>query len=207
MSLLDSPQGQRGSVTVLAAGVLVLAGVLTLAAVDLLRAVQARAVAQTAADAAALAAAQEIAIPSGRSPQDVAAEYARLNEAVLITCACDPGSTEAVVEVEAMVDLVFVGRDRTVRARARAVIEAAKSDGASTMAADADSETNPIGGPQAFLERQRQWPRSTSWLDGRRGLHARQASPPQGVAPRRPVALGDLRRAPRAPPRRPLPWR
>jgi secretion/DNA translocation related TadE-like protein len=108
---------ERGSVTVLMAAVLFLAGVLTLAAVDLLRAVQARARAQTAADAAALAAAQEIAIPQGRTPQEVAAEYASRNDATLLTCTCEPLSDQAVVEVEAVVDLVFVGRTARFRFR------------------------------------------------------------------------------------------
>jgi secretion/DNA translocation related TadE-like protein len=135
---------QTGSVTVLAAGLLLLAGVLVLASVDLMRAVQARARAQVAADAAALAAAQEIALPSGRTPAEVASEYAGRNQATLLSCRCDPGSGEAVVEVEAPVDLLFVGPDRTVRASARAVIEGAggRDQGlASTMARDAGSET------------------------------------------------------------------
>ena len=65
-----------GWVSVLAAGVLFVAGVLALISVDVMRTLQARAAAQTAADAAALAAAQEIALPSGLTPSDVAAEYA-----------------------------------------------------------------------------------------------------------------------------------
>jgi secretion/DNA translocation related TadE-like protein len=116
-------RGERGSVAVLAAGALALVAVLVLASLDLLRALEARSRAQAAADAAALAAAQELAIPSGRNPAEVAAEYAERNRASLVTCSCQPGSTEAVVEVEAPVDLVFVGMDRTVRARARAVVD------------------------------------------------------------------------------------
>src|SRR5439155_1729545 len=153
MRHLAEGRRQRGSVTVLMAAVLFLAGVLTLATVDLLRAVQARAKAQTAADAAALAAAQEIAVPHGRTPQEVAAEYAGRNEATLLTCTCEPLSDQAVVEVEAVVDLVFVGLDRTVRVQARAVIEGAKPGGASTMAANAGSQKTPTGGSQAVGER------------------------------------------------------
>lgn len=107
---------EAGSVTILAAGILFLAGVIVLASVDVMRAIQARARAQVAADAAALAAAQEIALPSGRPPAEVAAEYAGRNHATLLSCVCDPGTAEAVVEVEAPVDLIFVGPDRTVRA-------------------------------------------------------------------------------------------
>jgi secretion/DNA translocation related TadE-like protein len=114
---------QRGSVTVLTAGTLFLAGILALVAVDLMRTVQAQAIAQAAADAAALAAAQELAIPSGAAtPAEVATEYADLNGATLRSCDCDPGSTEAVVQVEVPVRLVFVGPDRSTTAWARAVV-------------------------------------------------------------------------------------
>jgi secretion/DNA translocation related TadE-like protein len=115
--------GQRGSVTVLVAGVLLLTGVLALASVDLLRALDARARAQTAADAAALAAAQEIAAPSGLDPARVAEEFAARNGASLLECRCALGGSEAIVRVEVPVKLVFVGPDRTVTGRARAVIE------------------------------------------------------------------------------------
>src|SRR5205823_13142311 len=64
----ERPGMEVGSVSVLTAGILVLGAVLTLVAVDLMRALLAKARAQTAADAAALAAAQEIAIPSGQDP-------------------------------------------------------------------------------------------------------------------------------------------
>ena len=194
----------RGSITVVAAGALFLAGVLTLAAVDLLRTVQARATAQTAADAAALAAAQEIAIPSGRTPQEVASEYAARNGASLLACTCQPGTAEAVVEVEAPVDLVFVGRDRTVRGRARAVIEGAKPGLPGTMAADAGSQTTPTGqGPQAIFER----PRALATADPARrgGLYAGQAGPPSRMAAGGPLPTGDLRRPPRTDPGRPIP--
>jgi Flp pilus assembly protein TadG len=200
-------ESQRGSITVLTAALMFLAGVLTLAAVDLLRAVQARAVAQTAADAAALAAAQEIAIPSGKTPQDVAAEYAGRNHAAMLSCTCEPGSSEAVVEVEASVDLVFVGADRTVRAAARAVIEGAKSDGESTMTANVGSQTTSIGGLEGLAERQRPGSLASPSRARSRRLHAGQASPASRVAPRRSLPPGDLRRASRAPPGGPVPRR
>jgi secretion/DNA translocation related TadE-like protein len=114
---------ERGSVTVLVAAVLLLSGALALISVDLLRALEAKARAQTAADAAALAAAQEIAAPSSGSPVEVASEYAQRNGATLIECKCQVGGSEAVVRVEVPVRLVFVGPDRTVAQRARAVIE------------------------------------------------------------------------------------
>jgi secretion/DNA translocation related TadE-like protein len=137
-------QPEGGSVTVLTGGILLLSGVLVLASLDLMQAVRGQARAQVAADAAALAAAQEIALPSGRVPAEVAAEYAARNGATLLSCRCDPGTTEAVVEVEAPVTLVFVGPDRTVRASARAVIEGAgERDPGSpgTMARDAGPGT------------------------------------------------------------------
>jgi secretion/DNA translocation related TadE-like protein len=128
---------QRGSVSVLAAGVLVLAALLTLASVDVMRAVGTLARAQAAADAAALAAAQEIAAPTGGwSPTDAAAFYARRNGAALVSCGCTFGSSEAVVQVEANLALLFVGPDRTVRAEARAVIGVAGSDTTGRMARD-----------------------------------------------------------------------
>ena len=119
-----SAGAEAGSVSVLSIGVVFLACVLVLISVDLARAFQAKGHAQTAADAAALAAAQEIAIPSGASPSDVAAEYAERNGAVLVSCACDPGSTAAQVEVEVPIDLVFLTPGRTVTGVARAVIGA-----------------------------------------------------------------------------------
>ena len=117
------PRGEAGSVTVLTMGVLFLLAALTLISVDLMRTVEAKARAQAAADAAALAAAQEILLPTGRDPGLVASDYAARNGASLASCRCDPGTFEAVVEVEYPLHLLFVGRDRVVRARARAEIE------------------------------------------------------------------------------------
>jgi uncharacterized membrane protein len=128
---------ESGSVSVLAAGVLVLAALLTLATVDVMRAVGTVARAQAAADAAALAAAQEIAAPTGGwSPTDAATFYADRNGAVLVSCRCAFGSGEAVVQVQSTLDLLFVGPDRTVTAEARAVIGVAGSDATGRMARD-----------------------------------------------------------------------
>jgi secretion/DNA translocation related TadE-like protein len=115
--------GERGSVSVLSAAVLFLAAVLTLVTVDIARVVQSEGRAQTAADAAALAAAQEIALPSGRSPLEVAAEYAARNGGTLVSCRCDPGTSEAVVAVSVQASLVFLGPDREIERQARAVVE------------------------------------------------------------------------------------
>jgi secretion/DNA translocation related TadE-like protein len=117
-------RGERGSVSVvLAAGVLVVL-VLTLGLGDLGRVLVARSRARTAADAAALAAAQELAIPSRGDPEGFAVEYARANGAVLVSCRCDPGTWEAVVEVEIPVgDLRIVPGSPIVTASARAVVD------------------------------------------------------------------------------------
>ena len=112
----------RGAVSLVAAAVMVLACFLCIVGVDLGRAVMARARAQTAADAAALAAAQEIAIPAGAQPVDIARRFARENGATLTSCSCDPGTTEAVVVVKLSVAFIMLGPDRTVVAQARAVI-------------------------------------------------------------------------------------
>jgi secretion/DNA translocation related TadE-like protein len=108
--------------TLIAAGVMVLSCVLCLVTVDLGRAVLARGSAQTAADAAALAAAQDLAIPRGEEPIDVARRFAGMNGATLVTCECDAGASEAVVRVQLSVSFVFLGPDRTVTAVARAVV-------------------------------------------------------------------------------------
>jgi secretion/DNA translocation related TadE-like protein len=118
---------ERGSVTMLSAGALVLACLLSLVAVDFLRVLQAKARAQTAADAAALAAARELAIPSVPLPRDAAAQYAGLNGATLRSCVCERGSSEAIVEVEVPVRLVFLSPTRPLVGRARAVVEGARS--------------------------------------------------------------------------------
>ncbi|MFN2590226.1 MAG: hypothetical protein ABR518_05610 [Actinomycetota bacterium] len=109
--------------SVVAAGVLFLTGILALVCIDLLRTVQAQSLAQAAGDAAALAAAQEIAIPSGSwSPTDAARSYAERNGATLLSCQCEVGGKDAVVRVQVHVRLLIVGPDRTTDAWARAVV-------------------------------------------------------------------------------------
>ena len=75
-------------------------------------------------DASPLAAAQELALPTGRQPAEVAGDYAARNGAILTSCACSTGSLEAVVEVVSPIGPAFLASDAlTVRARARAVID------------------------------------------------------------------------------------
>jgi secretion/DNA translocation related TadE-like protein len=115
-------RGERGSVSVLVAAILFLAGALCLVSVDLARALEAKAQAQTAADAASLAAARELALATDQGPQ-AAADYAIRNGATLVSCQCAQGTYEAIVDVEVPVDLLFVGSDRTVHAKARAIVD------------------------------------------------------------------------------------
>jgi secretion/DNA translocation related TadE-like protein len=115
---------ERGSVSVvLAAGVLVVL-VLTMGVADVGRVLIARSRARTAADAAALAAADELALPTGLDPTTLAAEYAARNGASLTACTCDVGTFEADVAVTVHVDglLLFPG-PRDAVARARAVVD------------------------------------------------------------------------------------
>jgi secretion/DNA translocation related TadE-like protein len=119
------PSRERGSISVTAAGVMVVLAVMALALSDVARVLSAASAAQTAADAAALAAAQELAIPSkGSSPSRVAADYAARNGGDLVDCDCPSDGTDAVVEVRVPVGpLLLFGGDRTVTARARAVVD------------------------------------------------------------------------------------
>ena len=110
--------------TVLTTAVLCFALILVLVMVDLLRALESKSRAQTAADAAALAAAQELARPSGTTPSAMAARYAGLNGATVTECRCERQGSEAVITVRVAVDLLFLGDDRSVSARARAVLAA-----------------------------------------------------------------------------------
>jgi secretion/DNA translocation related TadE-like protein len=114
----------RGSISVVAAAVMVAMVMLALGCADVARTLTAASTAQTAADAAALAAAQELAIPGKESPREAAADFAARNGAELLSCACDPGSRDAVVEVRVAVGrLLLFGGDRVVSARARATVD------------------------------------------------------------------------------------
>ncbi len=115
--------GERGSVTLVVAASLGLAGVLAAFTADVARVSAARARAQAAADAAALAAAQEIFVPSGEEPADVAADYARRGGASLLSCDCGRDGSDAIVEVAVDVALPLLRQVRTVHAVARAVVD------------------------------------------------------------------------------------
>jgi hypothetical protein len=115
---------ERASVSVVVAAALAFAGVLAAFSADLSRVVAGKARAQAAADAAALAAAQELIVPSAAAPTDVASTYADRNGATLVECWCVAGTDEAVVTVELEVTLPLLGQTRTVTASARAVVAA-----------------------------------------------------------------------------------
>lgn len=116
-----SPPAIRGSASLVVMVALAFAAILSAFGADLARASAGAARAQAAADAAALAAAQELVVPSERTPADVASEYAALDGATVVECRCDPHGDEVVVTVELEVRLPFLGQDRTVTASARAV--------------------------------------------------------------------------------------
>jgi D-alanyl-D-alanine carboxypeptidase/Putative Flp pilus-assembly TadE/G-like len=103
---------------------LAFAAIFSLFAADASRASAARGRAQAAADAAALAAAQELVLPSGRLIADVAQEYASRHGADVVACRCAPGSDDVVVTVELEVTVPFLAQTREIRASARARVTA-----------------------------------------------------------------------------------
>jgi secretion/DNA translocation related TadE-like protein len=116
-------RSQRGSVTILAAAMLLVLGVLALGLADVGRVLAERERAQTAADAAALAAADQLALPSDETAAEAAAVEAAENGAHLVDCLCDPGTTQVDVEVSITVEgLRLYPGDHVVRAWARAVV-------------------------------------------------------------------------------------
>jgi secretion/DNA translocation related TadE-like protein len=115
---------QRGSVTVLLAAAMSIALVLAVGLADLGRVLRARGHARAAADAGALAAAQELAFPSGADPAVAAADYVGRNDAPLVSCACSAGTFEAIVEVSVEVgDLWLLPASPSVVQRSRAVVD------------------------------------------------------------------------------------
>jgi len=117
-------RGEAGSVSVVVAAIVAALVVHALGTADLARVLTTAATAQAAADVAALAAAQELAIPGELDPADVAREYAGRNGTIVVTCECAAGTFEAVVTVRAAVGpLALFPDDRAVEATARAVVD------------------------------------------------------------------------------------
>jgi secretion/DNA translocation related TadE-like protein len=111
-------------VSVLVAAIIGVVIVLALGTADVTRVLAVATSAQMAADVSALAAVQELAMPSGRVPAEVAGEYAERNGASLVSCECPEESFEAVVTVRMPVGtLLLFGDDRLVEAVARAVVD------------------------------------------------------------------------------------
>lgn len=115
---------EQGSVSVVVAAVVAMALVVTMGAADVGRALIARSRAEAVADLAALAAAQELAFPSGTDPVDLAAGFAIRNGARLVSCSCAEGSSEAIVRVAVQVrGFLLPLADREVIGIARAVVD------------------------------------------------------------------------------------
>jgi secretion/DNA translocation related TadE-like protein len=115
---------QDGSASIVVAAIASALVVLALGAADVARVLVAAADAQTAADAAALAVAQELAMPGELDPADVANEYAARNGATVVDCECERETFEAVVTVRAPVGpLLLFADDRAVEATARGVVD------------------------------------------------------------------------------------
>jgi secretion/DNA translocation related TadE-like protein len=118
------PGSERGSISVLAAGVMLMVVVMALATADVARALAAASRAQAAADAAALAAAQEMIEPTGEDPSSAAARFAEANGAQLAGCDCAPGGTQAVATVRVEISgLLLLRSGRVATATARAVLD------------------------------------------------------------------------------------
>ena len=117
-------KGERGSVSVVVAAAVGMALVVTMGAADVGRALIARSRAEAVADLAALAAAQELAFPSGTDPAAFAADLAIRNGARLVSCSCAEGSSEAIVRVAISVrGFLLPLADRDVMGVARAVVD------------------------------------------------------------------------------------
>ncbi len=116
---------ERGSISIVVAAAVGMALVVTMGAADVGRALIARSRAEAVADLAALAAAQELALPSGiDDPSTVAAEYADRNGGRLVSCSCATGTSEAVVEVVVPArGFLLPLEDRDVVGVARAVVD------------------------------------------------------------------------------------
>jgi secretion/DNA translocation related TadE-like protein len=114
----------RGSVSVVAAGVTAILVAIVLLSVDAARLLAAQARTETAADAAALAAAQEQVVASEEDPAGAASRFAAANHAELVACRCEPGGSESVVAVRSFgPDLFLLPDRRELRATARAVVD------------------------------------------------------------------------------------
>ena len=117
-------EGQRGSISVVVAAFAFVMLVCTMGIADVGSVLATRAHGRGAADAAALAAAQELAFPTGATPAEQAALLAQRNGAELIACICAAGSFEAVVTVRATgADMLLLPGGVMLDVQARAVVD------------------------------------------------------------------------------------
>ena len=114
---------ERGSISVVAAGIMALVLVVAVLCADVAKALMTASRAQTAADAAALAAAQSLVAPGGGDPKEAASAYAAANGGKVIRCECAAGGSEVTVSVAVgMGSLLLLPGDREVVRAARAVV-------------------------------------------------------------------------------------
>jgi secretion/DNA translocation related TadE-like protein len=117
-------RSERGSVSLVVASAVGMALVVTMGATDVGRALIARSRAEAVADLAALAAAQQLALPSDSDPAQLAADLAVRNGARLVSCSCAEGTLEATVRVSVPVrGFLLPLADRDVIGIARAVVD------------------------------------------------------------------------------------
>jgi secretion/DNA translocation related TadE-like protein len=117
-------RGERGSVSIVVAAGVGMALVVAMGVSDVGRALIASSRAEAVADLAALAAAQDLAMPSDVEPAASAQRYASANGAGFVSCACPAGSSEAIVTVAVEVEgFLLPIADRVVLASARAVVD------------------------------------------------------------------------------------
>jgi secretion/DNA translocation related TadE-like protein len=118
---------QRGSISILVAAGAALMSLFALGAADLGSMLVTRARAQQAADAAALAAVVQQApvLGQGDDPEGAARDAAERNGAVLVSCTCAVGETDATAEVTMEPRLGWLQGwfGRTVHASARASLD------------------------------------------------------------------------------------
>ena len=114
---------ERGSISVVAAGVMAILLTIAMLAADAAGALMTSSRAQTAADAAALAAAQSLISPGGGDPLAAATAYAEANGATLVRCDCPVGGSEVTVEVRMSIGpALLLPGGRTVVRAARAIV-------------------------------------------------------------------------------------
>ena len=114
---------ERGSITIVATGAIVITLVCTMGVADAGRVLIERSRAEMAADAAALAAAKDLALAEGDPAADAAA-FAHHNGSELVSCSCVAGSFDAVVTVRrSFGGLLLLPGDLDVQATARALVD------------------------------------------------------------------------------------